>query len=91
MEIFDTAFSELSNYRITIIELHDGVQSEQTQLFIKVVGAINYVTSVSKKKPTRSRIQKRIFKNTIDIQDGLLEILLEQREKRVLSLTWRRK
>ena len=53
-------------------------QSEQTQLLIKVVDAINYVTSVSKKKPTSNRIQKYLFENAIDFQDGLQEILLEQ-------------
>ena len=43
--------------------------------------AINYVTSVSKNEPTNSRIQKYLFKNAIDIQDGLLEILLELLEE----------
>ena len=56
-------------------------QSEQTQLFIKVVDLINYATFVSDTKPTSSRIQKYLFKNAIDIQDGLLEILLDQLEK----------
>ena len=56
-------------------------QSEQTQLFIKVVDLINYATFVSETKPTSSRIQKYRFKNAIDIQDGLLEILLDQLEK----------
>ena len=55
-------------------------QSEQTQLFIKVVDLINYATFVSETKPTSSRIQKYLFKNAIDIQDGLLEILLDQLE-----------
>ena len=48
---------------------------EQSLLFIKVVVAINFVTSVSKKKPTSSRIQKYLLKNTIDIQDGLKTLL----------------
>ena len=56
-------------------------QSEQIQLFIKVVDATNYVTFVSKKKPTSSCIQKYLSKNAIDIQDGLLEILLEELEE----------
>ena len=56
-------------------------QSEQTQLFIKVVESINYATFVSEKKPTSSRIQKYLFKKAIDIQDGLLEIFLPQLEK----------
>ena len=46
-------------------------QSEQNQLFIKVVDAINYVTSVSNVKLTSSRMQKCLLKNTIGIQDGL--------------------
>ena len=46
-----------------------------------MVDAINYVTSVSKKKPTSSRIQKYLFKSAIDIQDGLLDILLDQLEE----------
>ena len=57
-------------------------QSEQTQLFIKVVDLINYATFVSETKPTSSRIQKYLFKNAIDIQDGLSEILLDQMEKK---------
>ena len=59
-------------------------KSEQSQLFIKVVHAINYVTSVCKKKPTSSRIQKYLFKNEIYIKDGLLEILLDQLEEGVI-------
>ena len=60
-------------------------KSEQSQLFIKVVYAINYVTSVCKKKPpTSSRIQKYLFKNEIYIKDGLLEILLDQLEEGVI-------
>ena len=46
-------------------------QSEQTQLFIKMVDSINYATFVSKTKPTSSCIQKYLFKNATDIQDGL--------------------
>ena len=57
------------------------MQNEQSQFFIKVVDAINYVTSVSKKKSTSSRIQKYLFKSAIDIQDGLLDILLDQLEE----------
>ena len=45
-------------------------QSEQTLLFIKVVDVVNYVTSKSKKK-------QNLFKNAIDIQNGLLKILLD--------------
>ena len=56
-------------------------QNQQSQFFIKVVDAINYVTSASKKKPTSSRIQKYLFKSAIDIQDGLLDILLDQLEE----------
>ena len=63
-------------------------QSEQTQLFIKMVDAINYVTSVSKKKPTNSRNQKYLFKNAIDIQDGFLEILLEQLEEEGVAVNY---
>ena len=57
-------------------------QSEQTQLFIKVVESINYASFVSEKKPTSSGIQKYLFKKTIDIQDGLLEIFFTPTGKR---------
>ena len=46
-----------------------------------MVDAINYVTSVSKKKPTSSRLQKYLFKNVIDSPDGLLKILPDQQEE----------
>ena len=62
-------------------------QSEQTQLFIKVVESINYATFVSEKKPTSSRIQKYLFKKAIDIQDGLLEIFYLNWKKRAPLLT----
>ena len=45
-----------------------------------MVDAINYVTPVSEKKPS-SRLQKYLFKNVIDSQDGLLEILSDQLEE----------
>ena len=46
-----------------------------------MVDVINYVTSASKKKPISSRLQKYLFKNVIDSQDGLLEILSDQQEE----------
>ena len=46
-----------------------------------MVDAINFVTSVSKKKPTSTHIQKYLLKNTIDIQDGSLKTLLDQLEE----------
>ena len=61
-------------------------QSEQTQLFIKVVESINYASFVSEKKPISSRIQKYLFKKTIDIQDGLLEIFFYPNWKKRASL-----
>ena len=45
-------------------------QSDQTQLL-----SINYTTFVSEKKPKSSPIKKYLFKNAIDIQDGLLQVL----------------
>ena len=43
-----------------------------------MVDVINYFISVSKNKPKSSHIQKYLFKNAIDTQDGLLETLLKQ-------------
>ena len=56
-------------------------QNQQSQFFIKVVDAINYVTSASKKKPTSSRIQKYLFRSAVEIQDCLLDTLSDQLEE----------
>ena len=56
-------------------------QNQQSQFFIKVVDAINYVTSASKKKPTSSRIQTYLFRSAVEIQDCLLDTLSDQLEE----------
>lgn len=66
-----------------------GCQIKQTQLFIKGDDTINYVTTVSKWKPICSRIPEQLFKNAIDIKDGLLEIFSDQLEEKDLLIKYR--
>ena len=53
-----------------------------------MVNAINYVGSASKKKPPSSRIRKYLFKNAVDTQDDLLDILLVQPEEKSVVVNY---
>ena len=52
---------------------------------LKILEAIDYIKSVSKKKPTKERILKYMARSNLQLQEEVLQMLLDNLEEGILE------
>ena len=77
--VISSSFSEV--YIEALVVKYDSGGMRSRFIWLKILEAIDYINSVSKKKPTKEGILKHMTRSNLKLQEEVLQMLLDNLEE----------